>query len=257
MNAVMALARKDFTVVYRDRFLVFIAAYALILAAVTRWGVSFIPVDHLDLYLAPGIVLVGTLLLGTVLGFSLIEEREQGTWLLLRILPLGQGTLHLYLVATASVLSIAISLLAAAIYAYPVADWPLYLFMLASSGLAAPLMMLALGALARNKIEGLAVSKILSAVGFLPALIFLVPVPWQLLAAWCPFYWLYLGLLQGLRERPHGGRCALLARLSDLGAGDRLDRAVADRHHPAPAPLHAAREVGRTHARARMTSLLQ
>ena len=89
MNQIRALARKDIRVIYRDRFMLFIAAYALILALVARLGVSWVPVenDNLDLYLAPAIVMFGTLLLGTLLGFALIEEREQGTWLLLRVLP--------------------------------------------------------------------------------------------------------------------------------------------------------------------------
>ncbi len=201
MNQIRALARKDIRVIYRDRFMLFIAAYALILALVARLGVSWVPVENLDLYLAPAIVMFGTLLLGTLLGFALIEEREQGTWLLLRVLPLSSKTVFTYLAASASLLSLIVSFAAAMLYGYPVADWPAFVFMLVASALAAPLVMLLLGALAKNKIEGLAVSKIISGAGILPVLVFF-PASWQVVAVWCPFYWLYLGLLQAYAGDP-------------------------------------------------------
>ena len=71
MNAIVALAHKDLRIIYRDRFMLFIAAYALILALVARLGVPWVPIDNLDLFLAPAIVMFGTLLLGTLLGFAL------------------------------------------------------------------------------------------------------------------------------------------------------------------------------------------
>ena len=141
--------------------MLFIAAYALILAIVARIGVPWVPIDNLDLYLAPAIVMFGTLLLGTLLGFALIEEREQGTWLLLRVLPVGSKTVFAYFAASASLLSLVVSFAAEMLYGYPVADWPAFVFMLVASALTAPLVMLALGALAKNKIEGLAVSKLI------------------------------------------------------------------------------------------------
>ena len=202
MKAVTALVRKDLRVIYRDRFMVFIAAYSLILALVARLGVGWVPIDNLDLYLAPAVVMFGTLLLGTLLGFSLIEEREQGTWLLLRVLPLSSKIVLAYFVVSASFLSLVVSFAAAMLYGYPVADWPAFVLMLVASALAAPLVMLLLGALAKNKIEGLALSKIISAAGTLPALIFFAPTSWQIVAVWCPLYWLYLGLLQAYAGEP-------------------------------------------------------
>jgi len=202
MNAVLALAQKDLRVIYRDRFMVLIAAYAFVLAAIARFGVPWVPLADLGLFVAPAIVMFGTLLLGTVLGFALVEEREQGTWLLLRVLPIGVPAVFVYLTVTTGALSLAVSFVAAMLYGYPVADWPAFLFMLVASAPAAPLMMLAIGALAENKIEGLAVSKLLSAAGILPVLVFFVPPSWQLVAAWCPLYWMYLGLLHAYAGDP-------------------------------------------------------
>lgn len=202
MNAIVALASKDIRIIYRDRFLAFVALYALALALVARALVGWIPWESAAIYLAPAIVLFGTILLGTLLGFALVEEREQGTWLLLRVLPLGATTLFLYLVVVASVSSFVVSAAAAHLYGYPVADRPAFFVMLAASALCAPLVMMIIGSLAANKIEGLAMSKIVSAAGVLPSLVFVLPAPWQLLLAWCPLYWLYLGLLEAYAGNP-------------------------------------------------------
>jgi fluoroquinolone transport system permease protein len=206
VRQLLALARKDARIVVRDSFLVAILLYTLVLAVVARVVVRWIPVERLALYLAPAMVLFGALLLGTVLGFALIEESEQGTWQLLRVLPLDSRTLFLYLGAGSGLVSAVVSLLAALVYGRPVADLPAFLLMVGVSSLSAPLVMLLLGATASNKIEGLAVSKILGLLLVTPGAVFVLPMPWQLLFAWSPFYWIYLGLL-----RAYAGDTSLLS----------------------------------------------
>ena len=168
MNQLSALARKDARVIYRDRFMIFIAFYALVLAIACRIIVPWIPVAQLDLYLAPAVVLTGPLLLGTLLGFALIEEREQGTWLLIRVLPVRPLRVFAYLSLSATVLSFIIGLAAALVYGFPIPNWPRFLLMLATTSLSAPFVMLLLGAFSSNKIEGMAYSKIVSATGLIP-----------------------------------------------------------------------------------------
>jgi fluoroquinolone transport system permease protein len=206
VRQLLALARKDARIVVRDSFLVAILLYTLVLALVSRVVVRWVPVERLSLYLAPAMVLFGALLLGTVLGFALIEESEQGTWQLLRVLPLDSKTLFLYLGAGSGLVSVVVSLLAALVYGRPVADVAAFLLMVAVSSLSAPLVMLLLGATASNKIEGLAVSKILGLLLVTPGAVFVLPMPWQLLFAWSPFYWIYLGLL-----RAYAGGTVLLS----------------------------------------------
>lgn len=211
MNAIIALAQKDLRIIYRDRFMAFIAGYSLLLALFCRFLVPYIDFENLGLYLAPAVVLMAPILLGTLLGFALIEEREQGTWFLLRVLPIGSKLLFAYFAGVASLLSFLVSFASVLLYGYPVLDWHAMVFMLAVSALAAPLVMLLLGATAANKIEGLAISKILSGSALVAILVFVVPAPWQLLGAWCPWYWLYLGLLAA-----YSGGAAELSALSTL-----------------------------------------
>lgn len=202
MSQLAALIQKDARVVYRDSFLVLLTLYSLAIALVARLLVPWVGAEKLDLYLAPAVILFSPLLLGTVLGFALIEEREQGTWLLLRVLPLGQLGLFSYLCAAAGLVSGIVSLVSAYLYGYPVADRLMFGSMLVASSVSAPLVMLVLASLCANKIEGMAASKMISFIGFSPALIFVLPMPWQIVVGWCPWYWVYLGLLQAYGGNP-------------------------------------------------------
>ena len=202
MTAPLTLLRKDMRGIYRDGFLRFMIAYVPIFAIALRLAVPWVPIENLGLYVAPWCVGFGASLVAAVYGFTMIEEREQRTDLLLRVVPLTSRGYFGYLVATTSIFSFLAGLLAAALYGLPVADLPGFLLMTAIGSLQAPLGMLFLGVAAHNKIEGLALAKILSSVSFVPALIFVMPAPWQALLAWSPHYWIYLGLLRCYAGEP-------------------------------------------------------
>jgi fluoroquinolone transport system permease protein len=206
MSKIATLLRKDARGIYRDGFLLYLCAYVPLVAIAARIGVPWIPVESLSLYLAPWLVTLGGSIAAVIFGFGLIEERERQTLLLLRVLPLSRGAHFAYLVATTGLLSFALGLLAAAVFAQPVADLPGFLGMLAVGSLAAPLGMLLLGVAAANKIEGMAVAKLVSAMSLVPALVFVMPAPWQILLVWSPHYWVYLGLL-----RAYAGEAQLTA----------------------------------------------
>jgi fluoroquinolone transport system permease protein len=202
VSQLAALLRKDARVVYRDGFLAFLPLYAVLLPLAGRFLVAWLPVADLGLYLAPAIVLTGALMLGNVLGFALIEERERGTWLLLRVLPVGEWSLLVYHAAMSSFFAFCLSLASALAYGHPVANVPAFFVMAAISSLTAPIVMFVLALFASNKIEGLAVTKLFNLVTMVPALVFVLPMPWQLLAAWCRWYWAYLGLLEAYAGDP-------------------------------------------------------
>jgi hypothetical protein len=166
MSKIGALLRKDARGIYRDGFLLYMCAYSPLIAIAARFGVPWIPVESLSLYLAPWLVTLGGSLAAIIFGFGLIEERERQTLLLMRVLPLSRAVHFAYLVITTGLLSCA----------------------------------------AANKIEGMAVAKVVSSMSIVPALVFVVPSPWQILLAWSPHYWVYLGLL-----RAYAGEAQLAA----------------------------------------------
>lgn len=196
MRKILALLRRDARTLYRDRFLTFILFYGLVLALFLRYTVRLFAVPGLPLYLAPASVLIGGVLAGNVRGYGLIDERETKTMLLTRVLPVSRTLEVLYFFISTAVLSLLLSVGGATIYGRGVTEPASFVLLVLGAALTGPLLALLLGATAENKITGLAVSKIASAAGALPALVLVVPHPWQLALAWNPWYWLYLGLLR-------------------------------------------------------------
>jgi hypothetical protein len=69
--------------------------------------------------------------------------------------------------------------------------------------------MLLLGALASNKIEGLAVGKVISGSSLLLAAVFVLPPNWHVSLSWYPWYWIYLGLLDAYAGVDRAGLLAV------------------------------------------------
>lgn len=191
-----ALLGKDARGVARDGFLLFMLGYGILIAGLLRILAPRVPLDDFGLLVAPAAPLIAALLAGDVLGFSLIEEREARTWLLLRVLPLPERSLQGYLIGAATALGLASAGLATAVYGQPIVRPWLFGWALLACAQSTPLMMLFLGAFASNKIEGLALGKLSGIVTAAPILAFVVPAPWHRLLWWDPWYWLYLALLR-------------------------------------------------------------
>jgi hypothetical protein len=209
MSKLATLLAKDGRAIYRDGVLLPLALYPLVVAVIARLFAGWAPIEHLDLYLAPAVFIVGALVVGTVFGFTLIEEREQQTWLLLRVIPLRQSTLLAYLVATTAGFALLVGLASSLVYGLPLAKPASFVALAVAGSLTAPLLAFTLGALAANKIEGFALGKILGVLPALPALVFLLSPNWQVLLAWNPFYWLYLGMLGAYGADPSAAGLAV------------------------------------------------
>jgi fluoroquinolone transport system permease protein len=202
VRGISKLIEKDALGISRDGFLLYLCAYAPLIAIAARLGAPWIPIENISLYLAPGLVTMGGSLAAIIFGFGLIEERERQTWLLLRVLPISQTAHFSYLAITTALLSCVLGAVVAVVFGEPIADLLGFSLMLAVGSLAAPFGMLLLGVAASNKIEGMAVAKLVSSMSLVPALTFVLPAPWQILLMWCPHYWIYLGLLRAYAGEP-------------------------------------------------------
>jgi fluoroquinolone transport system permease protein len=196
MKKWLALLRRDARGLYRDRLLVFLAGYALGLAVITRVTVRWVPILYIELYVAPMVIVFAAGLIGLVGGFTMIDERETGTWLLLRVLPVSRRMITFYWIVTVTTFCAVVTLASAALYGMSPQDLLSFVLLLVAASLSAPLIMLCLGALASNKIEGIAIGKIISGSALLLISLFVLPAKWQLLLVWYPWYWVYLGLLR-------------------------------------------------------------
>jgi fluoroquinolone transport system permease protein len=131
---------------------------------------------------APGMV-------GMVIGFLLLDERDARTLSALRTTPLSMRQYLLYRVVAPLLLGAASTLIG-----YPLTGLtPLpptsLLPIIVVASLSAPLLALVLAVAAPNKVAGFAVVKVLNAVNLLPVVAYFVPRPVQFVAGVFPTYW--------------------------------------------------------------------
>lgn len=131
---------------------------------------------------APGIV-------GMVIGFLLLDERDARTLDALRVTPLAMEWYLAYRVSLPLLIG-----LAATLVGYPLVRLvPLPPAQLTAitllAGLSAPTLTLLLATAAPNKVAGFALTKVLNTVNLLPVAAFFVPLPYQRVAGVLPSYW--------------------------------------------------------------------
>lgn len=202
MGAITTLARNDLRTVRRDTMLVtvllgpFLYAAALwFLPALTDYVArtyAFDLVPYHSAIISAFCVLGPPLLLGAVLALQLLDERDQNTLAALRVTPLPPATYPAYragltiALTTFSVLaSLAIS--GQANTQTLAMSVPIALM----AGLLAPILGFVMCSLGRNKIEGLAVMRVIGLAVFTVPMIpfFILDSPWQLAFGVLPAYW--------------------------------------------------------------------
>jgi fluoroquinolone transport system permease protein len=198
-HALQALLHADVRALVRDPLLKWVALLPIGVALMLRalvpriqealasgMAVDLTPYHPLIMggYLmtAPGIV-------GMVIGFLLLDERDARTLDALRVTPVGMEWYLTYRVVLPLVLGTAGTLIG-----YPLAGLaPLrvreLLAVTAVAGLSAPMLTLVLATAAPNKVAGFAVVKVTNAVNLLPIVAFFIPLPYQLAAGVLPTYW--------------------------------------------------------------------
>lgn len=197
--AVRALAQADVRALWRDPLLGWILllpfGLALLLRVlVPRAGEALRAASGFDLAPFHPLIMSGYLMtapgiVGMVVGFLLLDERDARTLVALRVTPLSMRRYLAYRVVLPLIAG-TLSTLAG----YPLAGMvPLPVSALVPTtlvaGLWAPLLALVLATAAPNKVAGFAVMKVLNAVNLLPVAAFFLPLPLQYAAGIVPTYW--------------------------------------------------------------------
>lgn len=156
---------------------------AMDLAALQRLGVV-----EFSRYVAPVALLIPAFLIGWVTGFLLLEDRDDGPLLAVDVTPVGKvGFLWYRVTATAAV--VLVLTLAATTAVTPQLDAGRRLAAAVMVAGSAVLAAIVLPAVARNKVEGLALTKLTNLASIVP-LLAMVPSPWRYAAGVVPTYWL-------------------------------------------------------------------
>ena len=194
-----ALARIDFANVRRDSLLLWTALGPLAMALMYRYGVPQLTsalAQGADFDLVPyyGLLMSFFLmmppaLVGMIVGFLLLDERDDRTLTALLVTPLALSTYLAYRVSAPLVVGILATLVC-----YPIAGLAPMAFgdlavIAVLASVTGPITALFLVSFAENKVAGFALVKILNLVNTLPTVAYFLDVPWQLVGGIVPGYW--------------------------------------------------------------------
>ena len=198
-SPVAALAYADTQLLWRDPLLKWVVLLPFGLALLFR---ALLPRAHATLLASTGFdieplypLLMGGYLMnapgivGMVVGFLLLDERDARTLTALRVTPLSMRRYLAYRIALPLILGTISTLIGypmVGVAALPMASLlPIALV----AAFSAPLVALVLAAAAPNKVAGLAFVKVLNGFNLLPIAAFFVDPPLQFLAGVIPTYW--------------------------------------------------------------------
>ncbi len=203
MNAlrmVKSLGPIDLMSVRRDPLLRWIVVLPLLIALVWRF---FLPVivgrleDALRLgfgtfYQAVGgyaLLLIAPVLCGMVVGFLLLDERDDRTLLALRVTPLPLSNYLAWRLSLPMLLSLVVTLAVFPLAGLSQPGVPGLLVCALATAPFAPLVALALAVFAQNKVQGFALVKASGVFQIAPLVAYFVNSEWQLIFGLFPTYW--------------------------------------------------------------------
>lgn len=221
-SVLRALGPIDAASVRRDPLLRWMLVFPLVFALLFRWVASLIEpwlvarfgID-LTLYypLVGGLLaLLTPMLFGCIVGFLLLDQKDDGTLTALRVTPLTPGGYLAYRIAIPMALSIVMTPLVLELGGFTRAGVGARIVAGVAAAPLAPAFALFLAAFARNKVQGFALMKAAGVINWPPMLAWFVTSSWQLAFGLCPTYWpvkLYW-------ELEAGGPAAWIYLLADL-----------------------------------------
>jgi fluoroquinolone transport system permease protein len=200
INALKALGPIDARSVHRDSLLRWMIILPLLFALGVRWFFPLIFVrlgllfefDLMPYYPA----IMSTLLLmlipvlaGTVIGFLLLDQRDDQTLTALQVTPMSLATYLIYRFTVPLLLSMLITLIAFPLAGVARLSFPSLLLVIVAAAPQAPLFALFLAAFAQNKVQGFALTKASGILLWPPLIAYFVQSNWQFAFGLVPTYW--------------------------------------------------------------------
>ncbi|NNG15940.1 MAG: hypothetical protein HKM89_05605 [Gemmatimonadales bacterium] len=199
VSTIRALGPIDAKNVARDPLLRWVLVFGLLIGLALRLGVPPLP-EYLEAtyqfdLTAYYVLIMSTCLLfvpalvGTVVGFLLLDQRDDRTLDALQVTPLTVTGYLWYRIATPMLLSVALTPVVLLIANLVSLDAPLLVLMSLVAAPFAALMALAIASLAQNKVQGFALSKASGLVTMPPIVAYFVAGKWQFAFGLVPTYW--------------------------------------------------------------------
>jgi fluoroquinolone transport system permease protein len=161
---------------------------------------------------APGIV-------GMVIGFLLLDERDARTLSALRVTPLSMRRYLAYRILLPLLAGTASTVVGYPLIGLTIVPFTSLLAIAGVAGVSAPLLALVLASAAPSKVAGFALVKVLNGVNLLPIAAFFLPVPLQYIAGVVPTYWPMRALWSAAAGEPYSVYLAIGAITAAIAVG--------------------------------------
>ncbi|MAG35251.1 MAG: hypothetical protein CL878_03240 [Dehalococcoidia bacterium] len=199
-QVVRAIGPIDVKSVGRDSLLRWVLLLPLLLGAAVRWVLPDVVgsvgdliqielLSYLPIVLSYALLLLTPIMAGVLIGFLLLDQRDDHTLTAIQVTPLPMRNYLAYRLAVPMLLSLLLTLGVFPLAGLMDVGWvPLLLASLVATPLA-PIFALTLAAFAENKVQGFALMKALGVLYFPPLIAYFVPAPWQWAFGIMPNFW--------------------------------------------------------------------
>lgn len=200
MRRILNLIKADAKFILRDGILLIALLAPILLAFVIRFGVPIVTdlvmaefgFDVVPLYpLFIGFsIFITAMMIGVLIGFIILDERDEDILAYLAVTPLSKSYYLGYRLSSPFVICFVLGALVVVIADLVTAPIWLWVVVLLLAALEAPMCTLFLVAFASNKVEGLALSKLLGVLYVAPIVGVMVESPLRFVLAVIPQFWL-------------------------------------------------------------------
>lgn len=201
IHTLRALGPIDLRSIRRDSMLSWMVFLPILSAIILRLGLPLLSARLLERYnfnlipfypalLAYFFVVMSPVVFSVVIGFLLLDEKDDKTLVALQVTPLSLNTYLAYRIAIPVVLTFVMMFII-----FPLSgldDLPPFYILLTATAAAplAPMFALYLASVAQNKVQGFALMKLSGAILFVPIFVFFGDYgAWELLFGIIPTYW--------------------------------------------------------------------
>jgi fluoroquinolone transport system permease protein len=209
MKKLIKVAVNDFRLVFRDNSLKIFLALPLLILVVTRYAVPYVAGVYPVVQSYISVIMMfasmqGSIAFGFIYSMVLVDEKDTNVAKVYGILPVSKFWFAVFRLIPPFVLAALATfllLLVEPFYGLPLISNLIYSTL---AGLVAPMMVLFIAMIAKNKIEAMTWQKLFNLPLFLPILAFFVPSSFSVLFAIFPTFWAYQGfsiLIEGEGSR--------------------------------------------------------
>jgi len=205
-STLKGLGQNDMRLISRDSFLVYLMVVPTIYALICRYAVPYLNEqlaewltlsDYYPLMVSYMFVMMSPYIAGVVIGFMLLDDRDEGLLSVMLVTPLPLNTFLTYRLFIPAVLGFVLTIITVPLSGLAtIAPFDLVAVALVMA-LFAPITSLLFATFAENKVQGFGMVKVLGTVNLLPVVGYFIPTPWQYLVGLIyPPYWPVAALWQ-------------------------------------------------------------